>query len=420
MSSLKVKRRVFYGWWIVLACSLLTCYGAGIFYYGFSAFVQPMAKDLGWSMALISGAFSLQRLETGVAAPLVGFLLDRFGPRKLVVSGAILMGAGFIYLSQTKTVLPFYVAFFLVSLGWSFNGGTALSAPLIGKWFIKRRGRALGFYSAGVGLSGLLVPVLSYLIALYGWRLTLLIVGPVTWLVSIPLALPLRHKPEEHRLLPDGEVSGHDQGTLVTTNRVSVREVDFPVREAMLSPAFWLLTLCFFAFQMSMSALFVHLVPCLITSGIEAQLAALVVTFITVFSILGRLGFGWLADLLSKKRLLIIIFLLQAIGVFAFTQVRQVLYLIPFLLAYAPSYGGVIAVRSAIIGEYYGRKNFGTVNGLITGIAMLGGIAGPVIAGLAYDINGSYYVAFVSFALLNLFSALLLLLLKRPSLKYEG
>ena len=87
---------MFYGWWIVLSCSLLTFYVAGAFHYGFSAFVNPIANELGWSMTLISGAFSLYRLEAGVAAPLVGFLLDRIGPRKLVMSGAIVMGVGFI------------------------------------------------------------------------------------------------------------------------------------------------------------------------------------------------------------------------------------------------------------------------------------------------------------------------------------
>lgn len=417
MSSLKVKGQFFYGWWIVATCAFLTCYGAGTFYYGFTTLVRPMVLELGWSMALISGAFSMQRLEAGIAAPLVGFLLDRLGPRKLMIAGAILMGAGFICLSRAETVLPFYAAFFLLSFGWSFNSGTALAAPLIGKWFIRKRGRALGFYTAGVGLSGLLVPLLALLVAHYGWRLTLMILGPVTWLVSIPLAFVLKHKPEEHGLLPDGETSGYAPELPLAANRARVREVDFPVRAAMLDPSFWLLTLALLAFQMNISALFVHLVPSLVVSGIEPALAASVVTFITLVSILGRLGFGWLADLWSKKGLLIIIFFLQAIGIFAFIQVQQPVHLIPFLLVYAPSYGGVISVRSAIIGEYYGRKNFGTINGLIMGIATLGGIASPVIAGLTWDIRGSYYLAFMFFAIVNLVSALLLLLLKRPSLK---
>lgn len=404
---------------MVLACSLLSFYGAGTFHYGFGAFVNPVASELGWSMALISGAFSLYRLEAGVAAPLVGFLLDRIGPRKLVMSGAIVMGAGFIYLSRVNTVLPFYVVVIVISLGFSFTSGTAVGAPLIGKWFVKKRGKVLGFYTSALALGGLLVPVLSHLITVYGWRRTLLIIGPFTWLVGLPLSFVLKHKPEEHGLLPDGETSEHVENTLDSPEAAGVTEVDFSVRDAMLTPAFWLLTLCYFAFQMTMAALFVHLIPYLITVGIEARLAALAVTFVTLTSILGRMGFGWLGDLFSRKWLLIIVFLLQPAGIFALAQVRQVMHIIPFLLAYAPSYGGAVALRPAIIGEYYGRKNFGTIYGVIQGISTFGGIAGPIIMGLVYDIKGSYYLAFVFLALVNLFSALLLLFLRRPSLRND-
>ena len=169
-----------------------------------------------------------------------------------------------------------------------------------------------------------------------------------------------------------------------------------------------------------MSALFVHLIPYLITVGFEARLAALVVTFVTLTSIFGRLGFGWLGDIFSRKWLLIIVFLLQPAGIFALAQVRQLVHIIPFLLTYAPSYGGAVALRPAIIGEYYGRKNFGTIYGVIQGISTFGGIAGPVIMGLVYDIKGSYYLAFVFLALANLFSALLLLFLRRPSLRNDA
>ena len=405
---------------MVLACSLLSFYGAGTFHYGFGAFVQPVASELVWSMALISGAFSLYRLEAGVAAPLVGFLLDRIGPRKLVMSGAIVMGAGFICLSQVKAVLPFYIAVIVISLGFSFTSGTAVGAPLIGKWFVKKRGKVLGFYTSALGLGGLLVPVLSHLITVYGWRRTLLIIGPFTWLVGLPLSFVLKHKPEEHGLLPDGEASEHVENTLDSPEAAGVTEVDFSVRNAMLTPAFWLLTLCYFIFQMTMAAIFVHLIPYLITVGIEARLAALALTFVTLISVLGRMGFGWLGDLFSRKWLLIIVFLLQPAGIFALAQVRQLVHIIPFLLAYAPSYGGAVALRPAIIGEYYGRKNFGTIYGVIQGISTFGGIAGPIIMGLVYDIKGSYYLAFAFLALANLFSALLLLFLRRPSLKNDA
>jgi len=411
----KLKRKVFHGWWVVLICSLIGIYGSGTFHYGFSAFVHPVAEELGWSMALISGAFSLYRLESGIVAPLTGFLLDRIGPKKLVISGAIFMGSGFIYLSQVNTVVPFYIACVLISIGLSLSAGTAMCAPLIGKWFVRERSKALGIYMASLGLGGLLVPVLSHLITLYGWRFTLLIVGPCTWLVALPLSFFLKHRPEDNGLHPDGEPLEYSSEALDTLERTGVSEVDFSLRNAMRTQAFWVLTPCFMAFQMTMASVFVHLIPYLITVGIESRFAALVVTFVTLAAILGKLVFGWLGDRVSKKWLLVIIFALQAVGILALTQVRSVMLIVPFLLAYAPGYGGAATLKPAIVGEYYGRKNLGTIYGIIQGISIIGGVAGPVIAGWLYDIRSSYYLALILLALVNIISALLLLILRRPN-----
>jgi MFS family permease len=415
MFSLKSDEGIFYGWWVVTACSILTFYGAGMFFYGFTVFVHPMAKELGWSMALISGAFSLYRLESGIAAPLAGFMLDRIGPRMLVVAGGLIWGTGFIYLSHVRTVFEFYIAFLVISFGWTFASGTAVPSALIAKWFVKKRGRALGIFTGVSGLSGLLVPILSYLIDIYGWQRTLLIMGFFTFLVTTPLSFTLRHRPEDHGLLPDGKPSSIPPKGHFDADASGYMEVDFDVRKALITPAFWFLSLASTIFYMTMSALFVHIVPHLISAGIEARVAALAVMFITLCSVLGRAGFGWLSDILNKKWLLVSAFLLQGVGLFIFSQVHQVIHLIPFVLTYAPSYGGGIVLRAAITGEYYGRKNFGTIYGIIVGMGTFGGIAGPVIAGFAYDFSGNFRLVFAIFALVSFLSALLLLPMKRPS-----
>jgi MFS family permease len=415
MSSSEKKVKVFYGWWIVVVCSFLSAYGFGIFYYGFSTLVKPVVTELGWSLALVSGAFSFYRLEAGLAAPIVGFLLDRIGPRRLVFAGGILTGSGFICLSQVTTVLAFYAAIITISLGFSGFAGAAMASPLVGKWFVKKRGRALGIYAAATGLSGLLVPVVAYLIVLYGWRSAALMMGPLTWLVVLPSSFALKDSPEKHGLLPDGKLSGHDvyqaHGDERTTD---VIEVDFPLRKAMLTPAFWILTLCFFTHQVTQSAVFVHLIPYLIDVGIQPTLAASVVTVATLTTMPGRYGFGWLSDLFNKKWLLFILFVFQPIGIFFLVRVHHIMDVIPFVLIYSTAYGGNGVVKAAIIGDYYGRKNFGTIFGAIQGLSTFGGVAGPIIAGLVYDIKGSYSLAFTSFAIIMGFTSLLVLFLKPP------
>jgi MFS family permease len=418
MSSSEKTGKVFYGWWIVLICSILTIYGGGIFYYGFSTFVKPVVRELGWSMALVSGAFSLYRLEAGIAAPIVGYLLDRIGPRKLVFAGGLVMGGGLIYLSHVTTVLPFYAAIIIISFGWSAFAGSAVGNPLVGKWFVKKRGKALGIYAAVRGLAGLLVPVVAFLIVRYGWRPALLIMGPLTWLVVLPLSFALKHSPEIYGLLPDGEPSGdaiHHHGYR-TGKTASVIEVDFPVQKAMFAPVFWILTICLFTHQITQSAVFVHLVPYLIDVGLEPELAALAVTLVSTASVIGRYGFGCLSDLFNKKWLLFTLYILQPIGIYFLVRVRHFMDIIPFVLVYSIAYGGNTVVKATITADYFGRKNFGTIYGFIQGLSTFGSFAGPLIAGLVYDIKGSYYLAFKSFALMMGLTALLVLLLKRPVL----
>ncbi|MCX5820278.1 MAG: MFS transporter [Deltaproteobacteria bacterium] len=406
---------IFYGWWIALVLSVLSTYGNGIYYYGFGTFVKPIVQELAWSMTVVSGAFSIYRLEAGIAAPIVGYLLDRIGPQKIVFSGGLVMGAGFIYLSYVNTALHFYAAIIMISCGWSACAGAAVCNPLLGKWFVKKRGRVIGIYNAAIGLAGLLVPGVAYLIVHYGWRSTLLIMGPITWLVVLPLSFFLKHSPEQFGLLPDGEPStpvAYDaQGR---EKAVETAEVDFSLRASMATSAFWILTVCFFMHQITQATVFVHLIPYLIDLGIDPTSAATVVTLIVLTSSVGRYGFGWLGDRYNKKRLLIILFIVQPIAIFSLIRARLLIDVIPFLLLYSISYGGIMVVKATITGDYYGRKNYGKIFGTIQGFSTFGGIAGPIMGGLMYDIHGSYDMAFISFAIMMGFTAFLISFLKRP------
>lgn len=416
------RDKVFYGWWIVLVMSILSVYGTGVFYYGFSTFVKPVVEEFAWSMAVVAGAFSIYRLEAGIASPIVGYLLDRIGPQKLVFTGGLVMGGGFIYLSCVNTVFSFYTAIISISIGWSAFAGIAVGNPLVGKWFVKKRGSAIGIYGVARGISGLLVPVVAYLIVHYGWRSTLLILGPMTWLVVLPLSFFLRHSPEQYGLLPDGELSGQDSYNAyrkVKTAKAAEKEVDFSLRKAMGTSAFWIITLCLFTHQITQSAIFVHLIPYLIDMGIEPTSASSILMFIALTSIIGRYGSGWLSDRFNKKWLLAILFIIQPIGIFFLIQMHSLLDVIPFVIFYSTAYGGTTVVKAIIVGDYYGRKNYGTIFGIIQGISTFGSIAGPLIAGFVYDINGSYQLAFLAFAVIMGVTAFLVSFLKQPHPLYK-
>ena len=197
------ERKLFYGWWIVAAGSFSQAYTSGAFWQGFGAFFDPIVEQFGWSRATTSAAVSIQRTESGVVAPFVGFFIDRFGPRKVMLGGIVATGLGFILLSRVDTLWQFYGAFLLLSLGMSF-GTFLVVTTTVANWFVAKRTRALAFMSAGSGLGGILVPLIVWLISATDWRTGLVAVGVGFWVMGIPVAMVMRSQPEDFGSLPDG------------------------------------------------------------------------------------------------------------------------------------------------------------------------------------------------------------------------
>jgi MFS family permease len=198
--------KIFYGWWIVLACFLIGLYVGGIIYFGFTAFFEPIRKEFGWSYTQISLAAGLRGLEMGIFAPLIGFLVDRFGSRALIFGGTLTIGSGLILLSMTQGLVMFYGAFLLLAFG---AGGctSVVTITAVANWFHKKVGIALGVMASGFGAGGLMVPLIVCLIDVYDWRVTFTILGLGMWALGIPLSFVIRNKPEQYDYVPDGEVS---------------------------------------------------------------------------------------------------------------------------------------------------------------------------------------------------------------------
>ena len=195
--------KIFYGWWVVGACFLIALYTGGVVYYGFTAFIEPIANEFGWSYAQISLAASLRGLEIGLLAPLMGFLVDRWGPRRLIFGGSIFICMGFLILSRVSSLTMFYGAFALIAIGMSTCTQTVIMTAVI-NWFRRKVGVAIGIVASGVGLGGLLVPVLTKLIDVFQWRTTMFAVGLSMLVIVLPLSFFIRHKPEHYGYQLDG------------------------------------------------------------------------------------------------------------------------------------------------------------------------------------------------------------------------
>ncbi len=414
------RPRIFYGWWVVLACAGVIYYGGGVFFYGFGVFFNPIREEFGWSAATAALAFSLYRLEAGIGAPLVGFLVDRFGPRALMLFGSVIVGLGFLLLSRINSLLSFYAAFLILSFGFSFSMGPVGSVAVV-NWFERKRGKALGVLMVGAGLTGTLAPVLAWLIHTYQWRTTLVIVAVGTWVVCMPLSLLVRHRPEKYGLLPDGDTSPPSAPTAVDGSRPSEEVEGVHWRQAIGSfSTFWILALAGTLSGAAISSAILLLVPHLESVGVPREQAALAITFLTLISLVGRLGMGWLADYADKRYLLAFAFVIQAIGLVMLAFVTEFWMVFPFLLFFGPGYGGGIPVRSVLLADYFGRRYFGTIQGMQQTVMAVGGILGPLVAAWIFDLDGSYQKAWLLFAALTLAAAVLILLAPAPVKSLKG
>ena len=416
----RVRRKIFYGWWLVLASFIMFAVGGGLCSYGFSTFFNPIIDEFGWTRTQTSLAFSLRSLEWGLMAPVVGFFIDRFGGRRLVIFGAVLLGASFLMMSRTTSLAFFYGSFLLMALAQ----GCALSSAqfvIIANWFSRKRTRAMGIISAGFGVSGVMGPVLVWLIAQYGWRDTLVIGGIILWVLGIPLALMMRDHPEPYGYAPDGEALSPSHHAGITSNGGSVISNDIEqqqseglsVREALRTRTFWLLVAFSCLGGFAMSSINVHVVPFLTSIGISRELAGFTILGITSSSLIGRLGFAWMGDVYDKRHLLAIGRALQFVGVLIFSQISSPWLLIPFLLTYGPGFGGAIPIYAAFTVDYFGLKSYATIRGLLALGWTISGLLGPLLAGWAFDVIGSYRLAFVAFAVLTAFAVPIPLFIKK-------
>jgi MFS family permease len=403
------KRGVFYGWWIVMGATAAFALNGGLYFYGFGAFFDSLLREFGSSRAALSGVVSLSRLEHGLMGPVGGFLVDRLGPRRVMLIGIVLTGSGFILIGRVASLSSFYVVYvLLVAIG----AGLGFSTPLltaVGNWFIRKRSKAFGIALSGVGLGGFLVPPLRWAISQYGWRITAFGSGLVIWAVCIPVALLMRHRPERYGYLADG-------ATEISMAGPGAEEPGFAAREALRTRAFWLLSAAFSLRVLVTGAIALHLMPFLLDIGFSWPMASGALGSVALISVAGRFGFGSLGDAFDKRYVMTALFVLMALSLWLLANTTQLWQVVAFLVLYAPAYGGLAVLMQATRGEYFGRQAFGTIMGFMSLVLMVGTISGPLFAGYVYDVAGSYRFAFMVFAALCLIALALILAAKPPAI----
>ena len=429
---LRLPQRVFYGWWIVAISAGADALKHGTFNRGFTFYVSPLSKELGVGVAIVSLAEMLGRLEGGLQGPLMGWLNDKFGPRFIMVLGGGTSGLGFILLGLTSNYIYFLLVFVgLLSLGFRAGYNNALM-PAINQWF--RRHRALAMAVAGMGspLGGILIaPMMGLLVYEIGWRNAAFISGAAILAVVMPLALFVYRSPEEKGLLPDGAKPravppAPAQGSQATARAASFRpppgDPDFTAREAMKTPAFWLLVWAVGLRNTVHSGMQFLLAPVIVwflmgsgrPEDDSVRLSALLVGLLSLSSLIMNPIVGWLGDNWSKQRLSAVAMVGGALSLAVLLNQSGALWqacLFVVLLAVSETAN---PLAWAIMGDFFGRRSYATLRGWQHLPDQMMSMSTPVWMGFIYDSTGSYYWALLPLVVIYAFAAVSYWLIPRP------
>jgi len=393
-------RRVFYGWIVVAASATIVCVALGCL-FALGVFLAPIERAMGWSRGAISTVALLNWIAMGLGSFFWGALSDRIGGRGVAVGGGFLLGLGLVLASQAQALWQFSLSFgFLVG----FAAG-AFYAPLTAtttRWFTARRGLAVALVSAGIGLGILIVaPLARALTSAWDWRVAMLVLGDLAWLVIVPVALLLR-EPATGAVASDDAEPGAQR--------------DYTTREVLAAPQFWAIALTHFACCAAHSGPIFHMVTHATDQGVAAMAAATVFGVSGLASIVGRIGGGLLADRFGAKPTLIAGLAVQAAMIFCYLFARDLGSFVALALVFGTAYGGVMPLYALVTREYFGEKVMGSAYGAVFLISTLGMGLGSFAGGVIYDRLGSYVWLFLASFAIGTMAVVLAFTFRRPRL----
>jgi MFS family permease len=406
--------KLYYGWIMVGVVSAIRMFGGGLHGYGFTVFFLPVSQDLGLNRAQTSLAFSLARAEGAIEAPLIGYLVDRLGPRPLMIAAALLAGIGYIALSWVNGYWGFLAVYLgLISLAYSAG---FIQTPMVvaNNWFIRQRARAMTVVGAAVTVGGTLItPLLAIVVTGWGWRWGAFWVGCIFLLVCVPLSLQVKRSPESIGLVPDGEAPVNTPSRGTSSQSKAHLQHDVTASDALKTLAFWSLALSMLARVGTQSTMMVHFIPMMVWKGMAQERAALLLSAFALLNLCFHFFLGWIADRMNKPRLLSLWMLLpmSALVILLFSEAPVFLWLFAILFS---TLDAAFPVTWATTGDFFGRKFFATIRGNMTFFYMWGSALGPVIAGYLYDQTQSYSATLWGVLVLLAISAGLTALLIKP------
>jgi len=386
------KNNLFWGWYVVAGAFLLMAvnYGAR---YSFGIFVQPLTVENGWSRSAVSLAASVNLIVYALMGISAGRLLDRIAPRWIATAGAAAGAAGLFLSTMARTPLELYLAYgVLYGIGSAWTGTVPVTSS-VGKWFVRKRGLAIGISSMGVSLGSItLIPTAAFVMERFSWKAGFLFIGLALLVPGVLVAqfLLRRTVPEDYGLAPDGDNPAPDTdtgapGPASTSAPPSARFI-------MADSRFRMLALCHGTAVLTSLMAFVHQVPYALDNGIEKIAAATSLGAIGFAGLMGQFFFGWVSDRISDPKYSAALgYGLMAAGMIILLQTRTVEMLLVYAVVFGFGYGCLGPLLPILAADRFGRQAMGAVFGLLVFFVVgVGGALGPLLGGLVYDLTGSY------------------------------
>jgi MFS family permease len=408
--------RRFYGWVAISGSALTGMVASASFYNAFGVFLPVMCLEFGWSRAIFASGLTLGTICLGFPSPLIGMLVARFGPRKMLFFGNLLFAICLATMSQVHEVWQVFILYCIGGFG-AGCGGFVPSATIASNWFIKKRALAQGVSAGIMGLGPFLIPpILSVFIISLGWRSSWLTLSGMVFLFSCiigPLVL-VRNKPEDVGQAPDGTLVD----SVRTTKTINQYELDqdkekWTVKQVMKQPATWLIGVFMITNAFAAGTLNTHQVAHIEDLGFSPMMAAFTVSAVSIAAVVGSLGFGGLATKFSIKKLVSAAFAIRLIALIILMTTNNIAMLYVYAVFFGISGALISTATVTLVGNYYGRARFPQIMGMVVVLMYISLAAGPAFGGAMFDATGSYTTAFI---ILSVFTAIGLLcaLFARP------
>ncbi|MEA3442698.1 MAG: OFA family MFS transporter [Chloroflexota bacterium] len=407
--SHKAKTGIFYGWIIVAIGSTILALEWG-FQYSYGIFFTELCQNLNWTRAMVSGGYSLFMLWHSISYLISGRLNDKYGPRLTLAISIIALTAGYALMSTIKAPWQLYI-FYGIMLGTGAGFGYVPIASTVSRWFVAKRGMALGITTAGIGIGTLaLAPFAQFLISQFAWRASYLIIAAILLVIGLPISQMMRLEPSAKGLLPDGveEIVKEDK------HDSSSPAVDFTLTQATKTKAFWTLFAMYASLNFAIQLIMVHLKAYATDMGITPMIAATVVGLVGGISILGRMAMGSVSDKIGRRAGFFIGYLSMAVIMLWLLKATQAWQFYLFSSIFGFGYGSCMVLFPAIIADWFGIKFHGTIFGVLSLAPGIGGAIGPLIAGYTFDATQSYDTVIVIGAVILFIAVACSFIIKAP------